>query len=534
MGIPSYFRHITSNPDYKGVILGDDWWFKIRKSIFRLFIDANSSIYDALAYLATRGDFNEDDIIKETIARLDGIIADLLPMYQTIIAFDSIVPMAKMEQQRLRRTKTAYEDDYKNKFVATTAIAKFNDGANMQVPWDKNAITPNTDFMKKLDAAIISHYIDNSAVIVMPSGGASIGEGEHKIFNHIRNRPCPAEHIDVIYGLDADLIMLGLNSGNPDSIYLARYDEEKYTVMSIGELEKRIRMEMNGGSIKDYIFMCYLLGNDFLPHFPVLNIRTVGIPVLLNTYKLIHRSKTSYFFNTEADVPEINWRAVSRFVTLLAKNEHIQFCDLHKMREKSADNLNLRLSSGNIQNRNPRRPMANVTIDSAVPLLVRHSEAYINPFMEGWQDRYYEELFQFRDPATMDSQIIEATKNYLRGLLWVHTYYHGVCTDWLWHYGYNYAPLLCDLTRVLNNNTLTLKLNDAPPVSPYTQLAYVLPPKSHNLLPEAVRRAIEDIEYVTEHTFEMQWAYCRYLWEAHVEFKPIDVAKLNARLSKLQ
>jgi 5'-3' exoribonuclease 2 len=37
--------------------------------------------------------------------------------------------------------------------------------------------------------------------------------------------------------------------------------------------------------IDDFIFMCFLVGNDFLPHLPMLNIATGGIDVLLYLYK---------------------------------------------------------------------------------------------------------------------------------------------------------------------------------------------------------------------------------------------------------
>ena len=38
-------------------------------------------------------------------------------------------------------------------------------------------------------------------------------------------------------------------------------------------------------TVYDYIFLCFFLGNDFLPHFPALNIRTGGTDKLINAYK---------------------------------------------------------------------------------------------------------------------------------------------------------------------------------------------------------------------------------------------------------
>ena len=41
--------------------------------------------------------------------------------------------------------------------------------------------------------------------------------------------------------------------------------------------------------IEDYIFICFLLGNDFLPHFPALNIRQNGFTILLELYKKLFK-----------------------------------------------------------------------------------------------------------------------------------------------------------------------------------------------------------------------------------------------------
>ena len=54
--------------------------------------------------------------------------------------------------------------------------------------------------------------------------------------------------------------------------------------LDIYELGQKLNEEMCGNAnkdcITDYIFLCFLLGNDFMPHFPALNIRTNGISII--------------------------------------------------------------------------------------------------------------------------------------------------------------------------------------------------------------------------------------------------------------
>ena len=116
--------------------------------------------------------------------------------------FDGVAPVAKLEQQRTRRYKAWLEREI---------MARMKQ--SVDTTWCTASITPGTQFMSDLAAGVENFFITNDkgrSIIV--SSSKVPGEGEHKIFEHIRSRQ--AEHRDVvtvIYGLDADLIMLTLN-----------------------------------------------------------------------------------------------------------------------------------------------------------------------------------------------------------------------------------------------------------------------------------------------------------------------------------
>ena len=77
-------------------------------------------------------------------------------------------------------------------------------------------------------------------------------------------------------------------------------EPEKCYLLDIPKLANLILKKMNNykesnfihekNKLYDYIFLCFLLGNDFMPHSPYINIRTSGIDILMNTYAslLVH------------------------------------------------------------------------------------------------------------------------------------------------------------------------------------------------------------------------------------------------------
>jgi 5'-3' exonuclease len=110
----------------------------------------------------------------------------------------------------------------------------------------------------------------------------------------------------------------------------------------------------------------------------------------------------------------------------------------------------------------------------------------------------------------------------------VFRYYSGDCPDWRWSYEHHYPPLLADLQYYCPTNGTTLIPVCRKAFTPAIQLAYVLPKTQFDLLPEPMRDFL--LTNYGEHysdNLEFQWAFCRYFWEAHINFMHISVDELD-------
>lgn len=525
MGVPSLFAYIVKN--YSRILK------KLANNTIQvnnLYLDCNSIIYDAVHGIdfTTIVDSDVDTILRVVCSKIDDYIKTLKPDNNVFIAFDGVAPVAKLEQQRTRRYKSLYQ--------ANISKSIFKD--TKPDPWNTTAITPGTNFMRKLNEKIRLTYNDPSKykvnnLILSPTDRT--GEGEHKLFEYIRAFPQQhKEQNTVIYGLDADLIMLSINHlPISENIYLFR--ETPYFIKSINselepnesyiidihELANIITLDMNNGEelstekqknrIYDYIFMCFFLGNDFMPHFPSVNIRTGGIDKMMNAYKATIGGTN----NNLTDGKTIYWKNVRKMVQKLVDSEH--------------ENLKLETK---LRDRREKTQLPNETPDEklkrfdAVPTYERHVEKSINPFKLGWEARYYKALFHIDIDDDKRKQICV---NYLEGLEWTMKYYTTGCPDWRWKYKYSYAPLFCDLIHYIPYfETEFIPNKNMNPVTDLVQLCYVLPSQSLHFLPEKLyKNLIEKRSNWYSSNCEFIWAYCRYFWEAHVLLPEIDINELE-------
>jgi 5'-3' exoribonuclease 1 len=201
----------------------------------------------------------------------------------------------------------------------------------------------------------ISEDSDWQNCVIVLSGHEVPGEGEHKIMEYIRNAKAqPGYNPNVrhcLYGLDADLIMLGLLSHDPHFCLLREevtfgrasktkskeLEHQNFYLLHLCIVREYLELEFQDlqadGAltfpfdlekvIDDFILMGFFVGNDFLPNLPRLHINEGALATMFRLYKKILPQCKGYI--NEGGV--INLERLALLLNELAKDEKEQFED---------------------------------------------------------------------------------------------------------------------------------------------------------------------------------------------------------------
>ncbi|PRP86640.1 hypothetical protein PROFUN_05119 [Planoprotostelium fungivorum] len=315
-------------------------------------------------YLDLNGVFHRSREVVISLSNLVLTASDIIdvmnPNQRLYLAVDGVPPAAKISQQRQRRLQYVAKRKQRGQGVSkptesvqvpteqideesqTDDIDSFfhpesfslDDNGDAEV-----AITPGSGFMYRLSLRMsswIRHKIVSDERWKKPkiffSGVEVPGEGEHKIMDFIRDlqRQGISKESHCIYGLDADLLMLGLSTHEERCMVLRespfqRHNPSQFMTRELFQLvdfsvlrtyiDEKLEYYNAERIVDDFILTLFLCGNDFLPAVPTLDIREGALHYFFGLYTDVLSE------NMNGGKAEIHWSRLRIFMEKLAALE---------------------------------------------------------------------------------------------------------------------------------------------------------------------------------------------------------------------
>ena len=500
MGIPSYFRKITTT--YSHIIQKS-----IPVQVNSLCFDFNCLVYRCLQSPTLRkfpgytdpydADQWESELLGEVTSTVKGVWASAGSPPNVYIAVDGVVPMAKIRQQRVRRFKSAWLSQ--------------QDG---QVSWDKNAITPGSAFMDKLTRSLEGLVKKQGAKWTLSSVNEP-GEGEHKLLAFLRKGGQCKSPV-VIYGLDADLILLSMIVSEEigQNVWLMRERQEfepgsgpdEYSFLDIGALKEKVHVTSWITCI-NYVTLMSLMGNDFLPHSLTHKLGDDGHNCIMRELTVMTETEAWLVSATGS----LNLAVLKGIAGRWASEETERMYRMIEKKQKQAQR-------GVLQGMNPLE---------GLPLTwnVERELLQGKRLRDDWRVLYWKSWMN----ENVDREHV--CTEYVKGIQWILAYYLGKPVDAEWMFPYWIPPLWSDLARISSLPLESARSNIQP--SPQEQLSMVLPLHSWGLVRDPKLRTLPLLcPQAWPVSFSFFSAGRKWLWECEARIPTLTAARIRELLAE--
>ena len=362
MGVPKFYKWLSERYPLINQVASSD----IRPEFDNMYLDMNGIIHncthsDSADESVRTKALSEAQMLTNVFKYIEKLFSIAQPKKLLYMAIDGVAPRAKMNQQRQRRFRSA-----KDARESMEEARRRGEDVDPNAAFDSNCITPGTEFMVSLSKHIryfIRKKMKEDAawqkVKVIFSGAEVPGEGEHKIMLYIRNMKSQPGYEPnqrhLLYGLDADLVMLSLASHEPHFSLLREEvvfgnaslprkilkKQDEFQFLHISLLREYIDLEFRTAVmppvastplpfafdlervIDDWVILAFFVGNDFLPHLPTLDIGEGGLDTLFQIYKEELPLMDGYIFENRT----IHWPRLERICHRMGQLEEEIFAE---------------------------------------------------------------------------------------------------------------------------------------------------------------------------------------------------------------
>lgn len=297
MGVPKFYRWISEHYPLINQMLSSH---SILPDFDNLYLDMNGIIHACTHPNDNHvsNSISQRDMLLGIFRYIDRIVSEIVkPKKILFMAIDGVAPRAKLNQQRARRFRAAQD-----RLESVNKAKSRGEEVDESTLFDSNCITPGTEFMD-IVSKHLQYFIRQKIktdplwrdLRVVFSGHEVPGEGEHKIMQFLRElRADPKYELNqrhCMYGQDADLIMLGLATHEPHFALLREVvdfgqrpnpsarqtvmrqtKEAQFQLLHLSILREYLALDFACDNLNDverlyddFIFLTFLVGNDFLP-----------------------------------------------------------------------------------------------------------------------------------------------------------------------------------------------------------------------------------------------------------------------------
>jgi 5'-3' exonuclease len=588
MGVPGFFAWLLKNKKKLGankLILKE-----ISIKIKWLMLDTNCLLHPCVANILEKykdGMLNIDKTkdlrtqieyyIWEKITQyIDDMIEQIQPEY-LYIGIDGVAPIGKILQQRQRRYRFLFDKKIKLNIIDTMnqldeilnkTIIKTNGIEEPILPLSSIELTPGTDYMERLNI-LMKNYVENiikkRCIKCIYSSYHDEGEGEHKILQYIKNNLTSLDTI-VIYGLDADLLFLSLGLGYEYDLYVMRESQvfvnkeinldevPEYNYVEIKQLHLLIsNIEI---STNDFIILCYLIGNDFLPGILTIDVKKGGLDKIFKAWtNLKYKFGIQLEYESNINSKSDDFKIIKSYLVRYDINKKKYLLDLKILKGLFKELLWtekytwLNMNRDKILNQNnldqeeilKLHEFNNINKKEQMEKFINGHTSYTD-FLDKIEfsssNEYYNYYLGIKCIEIDKSIINKMVFDYIGGIEWCIGYYLDKCQSWTWGYNFMIAPLIKDILNFFpqSNNQININYNSRT-LNPVEQLILAIPPQTYKYVIEKdlIEKIISNksIGYMFPESFQIDINKELVFWKCQVKIPIVEYTEFEREIKKL-